>query len=643
MTSPRTIRRHAVLVLALVWVLVLGGLAWATIAALRVERVESREAEVLAFNQVCKLALSRLDSVVARVLYRESARKYSDFRFEYIPAHARSRQTGADVSQSTLVASPLQELPRTEWVLLHFMVSESDSMTRVDHWNSPQAPVFDEGAMSVVALDPSDRADRATPQNWLAALRDSYSLSSLLAELETAQHHTQRWRSLASNAAEPPRVSDARALSPPTAHKNSDIRDRGERLLRNYPTDQCVSEHVALQNLDIGRAAAILPIDETGCVSVTCTPMEPVWLDVTMEGEPQLAFLRTAVVASAPFCTIQGVLIDWPRLDTVLRAEVRDLLPHARIVPVPPEDAPSSKQQGLAMTVLPARLETGVWGSPAPAGGLTPGLVVAWIATTVALLAVSYGTMRYVSLMERRMRFVAAVTHELRTPLTTFQLYTDLLSNGAVKDPQRRQHYVHTLRRESRRLSRLVENVLTYARIGNRVATLNLKPASPGDLLEAVRSQSAEPCAATGKQLIIENRCGADTMLETDREFVIQILANLVDNACKYGADAADPRIWVRASDDCGTTVVFDVEDMGVGVASQDRRDIFRPFRRGRSITERGPGGMGLGLALSRYWAECLGGRLVLCRAERNQGRYSRFAFTLPVRVSTHHPSSPMA
>jgi len=407
--------------------------------------------------------------------------------------------------------------------------------------------------------------------------------------------------------------------------------------------DQCVSEHVALQNLDIDRPTAILPIDETGCVAVTCTPMEPVWLDVTLEGEPQLAFLRTAVVASAPFCTIQGILIDWPRLDAVLRAEVRDLLPNARILPVRPEDAPSPEEQGLAMTILPARLETGVWGSPAPAGGLTPGLAVAWIATIVAILAISYGAMRHVSLMERRMRFVAAVTHELRTPLTTFQLYTDLLSNGAVKDSQRRQQYVHTLRGESRRLSRLVENVLTYARIGNRVPTLNLQPASPGDLLDAVRSQSTEPCVATGKQLIIENRCRADTMLETDREFVIQILANLVDNACKYGADATDPRIWVRASNGGRATVAFDVEDTGVGVASQDRRDIFRPFRRGRSIAERGPGGMGLGLALSRYWAECLGGRLVLCRAERNPDCYSRFSFILPVRASTHPASSPVA
>jgi signal transduction histidine kinase len=132
--------------------------------------------------------------------------------------------------------------------------------------------------------------------------------------------------------------------------------------------------------------------------------------------------------------------------------------------------------------------------------------------------------------------------------------------------------------------------------------------------------------------LVISNDCDENLLLETDAEFVVQILTNLVENACKYSADAPDPRIWLSARPSEGGAVTFEVDDAGEGVLPHDRKAIFRPFRRSGADAAARPGniGLGLGLALSRYWASCLGGSLVLKRSPRNQMRYSCFSLRVP-------------
>ena len=118
---------------------------------------------------------------------------------------------------------------------------------------------------------------------------------------------------------------------------------------------------------------------------------------------------------------------------------------------------------------------------------------------------------------------------------------------------------------------------------------------------------------------------------------VIQILANLVENACKYSADALDARILLMAMRTSSGDVVFEVEDAGCGVLPADRRAVFEAFRRSGSSTGVGAGsragGMGLGLALSKYWAGCLGGSLMLKRSRRIGSDYSRFSLSLPAKL----------
>lgn len=342
---------------------------------------------------------------------------------------------------------------------------------------------------------------------------------------------------------------------------------------------------------------------------VNLSPMVPLWLGDA--GQERLIVARLVQIGDRQVC--QGILLDWHKLQEILADEVSGLFPQARFQPVRDEVPPHPER---TMTALPIQLEPG----PMPEGLVTEtsaspwtplrvGLSIAWAAALLALMAVGLGGWTLIDLSQRRIRFVSAVTHELRTPLTTLRLYLDMLTGGIVKDEQQKAEYLQTLHGETDRLNRLVGNVLDFSRLENQRPRLEKSTVAVADLLEQVRSDWTSRCASCEKELIVENALPTLTKVETDDKLVQQILGNLIDNACKYARDAADRRVWLRARLE-QQRLVLEVEDRGPGVAPQERRSIFRPFRRGHDAET--TGGVGLGLALARRWASLLGGKLSL-------------------------------
>ncbi|MFM8274224.1 MAG: sensor histidine kinase [Gemmata sp.] len=352
--------------------------------------------------------------------------------------------------------------------------------------------------------------------------------------------------------------------------------------------------------------------------------MRPQWL-VAADGTETLVLVRAAHVDDRT--VYQGVVLDWPALEQVLKDEVRDLFPDARLVPV---QTVAGVQPDRAMTALPVQLDPG----PAPAlpptgwSTLRLGLLLAWVAAFSAFAAVGLSGWSLIDLAERRIRFVSAVTHELRTPLTSLRLYLDLLTSGMIHDEAKRQEYLATLAVESDRLHRLVDNVLDFAKLEKRGTSGALKPANVGELLAQVRQTWAERVATDGKELVVISTLPPELELRTDPAMVQQIVGNLIDNARKYTRDAADRRIWLWARPD-GARVVFEVEDRGPGVPASERKVIFKPFRRGASA-DTAAGGAGLGLALAKQWAEVLGGTVAYRPADGAPG--SCFRLELPSR-----------
>jgi signal transduction histidine kinase len=208
----------------------------------------------------------------------------------------------------------------------------------------------------------------------------------------------------------------------------------------------------------------------------------------------------------------------------------------------------------------------------------------------------------------RRSQFVAAVSHELKTPLSAIRLVVEMLRDGVVDSEDKRRSYYATLTAESERLSRLIDNVLEFSRMGRggRELALETGPLAPA-LEELAAMLGAEAArAGTGLELALEPGLPP---VRFERDALAQILFNLVDNARKYGRGP----VAISLRGERGR-VVLAVADRGPGVAPGDLGRIFEPFERGGDELTREAQGSGIGLALVRE----LAGRMGASAAARN-------------------------
>ena len=348
------------------------------------------------------------------------------------------------------------------------------------------------------------------------------------------------------------------------------------------------------------------------------TLMKPLWV----RGELLLA--RRVLIGGQP--CVQGCLLKWPDIRQWLLQLVRDdLLPEAALEPV---IDPNGNGESRRLAALPVRLVPGLLADfEGSASTVWLPLGVAWGCFLTAAAAVSLLVFGVIRLSERRAAFVSAVTHELRTPLTTFHMYTEMLGEGMVSDPEQQKSYLNTLRAEASRLSHLVENVLAYARLERGRIDGQLQDVPAGRLIEATRGRLADRAAQAAMELVVEgDETAMATVVRANPSAVEQILFNLVDNACKYAAGATDKRIHL-ATDRCDDELHLRVRDHGPGIATAVRGRLFRPFSKSAREAAHSAPGVGLGLALSRRLAQDMGGQL---RLGPNGGDGACFVLTLP-------------
>jgi signal transduction histidine kinase len=196
-----------------------------------------------------------------------------------------------------------------------------------------------------------------------------------------------------------------------------------------------------------------------------------------------------------------------------------------------------------------------------------------------------------------RAEFTASVSHELRTPLAQILLYGETLILERTRSDRERRSAAEVIVREARRLMRLVENALHFARSDRRMQDLSPEPIVLAPLTRDVLTTFAPLAWAAHVTLSEVLDPGASVVM--DREAFRQILLNLLDNAVKYGPPGQT--VSVRLSRD-GDRVLLWVEDAGPGVPVADRDRIWRPFVRGAPATP-GPRvqtGTGIGLAVVR-------------------------------------------
>ena len=212
-----------------------------------------------------------------------------------------------------------------------------------------------------------------------------------------------------------------------------------------------------------------------------------------------------------------------------------------------------------------------------------------------------------VSYAERRSNFVAAVSHELKTPLTAIRMYGEMLRDGIVPAEAKRAEYYRHITTESERLSRLINNVLEFSRLEKGTRQMSLVTAPLGPVVTEAVALLRPHAEGEGFTLDLD----VDPALPAvrfERDAVLQVLFNLVDNAVKYARDGQPRRISIEGRV-AGRAVRLTVRDHGPGVPRQHLRQLFAPFYRGESELTRRNTGTGLGLALVDGLARQMGAR----------------------------------
>jgi two-component system sensor histidine kinase ResE len=221
-------------------------------------------------------------------------------------------------------------------------------------------------------------------------------------------------------------------------------------------------------------------------------------------------------------------------------------------------------------------------------------------------------------------RFVSNVSHELRTPLAVIKLYATLARKGR---PEKQPHYLQTIEQETHRLETMVENILDLSRMDRHA--LRVQP----ELLDAeeVITQVLEVYEETAKKRGIELRDhvqGALPPIWADKNHLIQMLTNLVDNALKYTPRGG--QIWVATQElEVGSDHFLEIAvgDTGVGIPEDEQEKVFDRFYRGSNNTP-GSTGTGLGLAIVQELMVQHGGQITL---QSKVGEGSVFALQFPL------------
>jgi signal transduction histidine kinase len=257
---------------------------------------------------------------------------------------------------------------------------------------------------------------------------------------------------------------------------------------------------------------------------------------------------------------------------------------------------------------------------------LTLALAILGAVMAAGLVTIYHSARTVLDLSERRSQFVSAVTHELKTPLTNIRMYIEMLDQGIAATPAREQEYLSILASESARLSGLINNVLELARLEKRTRRFDLKAGDLTDVLADVQSVMAESLAREGFDLNI--RPGRLPVFAYDREVLVQVLINLMENSIKFGRHLSEKQIAI-ATDAADGWVRLAVSDTGPGIPKRSLKRVFDDFYRVDNDLARTTGGTGIGLALVKKFIVAMGGRV---EARNNHGPGCTITVSLPAR-----------
>jgi two-component system, OmpR family, phosphate regulon sensor histidine kinase PhoR len=222
-----------------------------------------------------------------------------------------------------------------------------------------------------------------------------------------------------------------------------------------------------------------------------------------------------------------------------------------------------------------------------------------------------------------RRDFVANVSHELRTPLSILRGYIEVLFDEPQTSQEELTRILSIMERHSKRLQRLVDDLLSLAQLESSQAELELSIVRMDELFNSLLRDWDEKLTVKNLKVIVD--LPSETLvLRADGTRLEEALHNLLDNAVKFSPE--NGRILLRGTR-CGSNVVLSVADNGIGISREHLPRIFERFYRADKARSRELGGTGLGLAIVKHIAQLHGGRV---EAESELGRGTTIRVVLP-------------
>ena len=231
--------------------------------------------------------------------------------------------------------------------------------------------------------------------------------------------------------------------------------------------------------------------------------------------------------------------------------------------------------------------------------------------TLAGLLLLAWLTYRELTrttrLAEQRVNFVNQVSHELKTPLTNVRMYAEMLERKLNDEDSKARRYLSVINSESQRLSRLIENVLTFSKLGKKPKPLHLQPGTLQACIERTANVFSPSLEQHGLTIELDLVCQKKVMF--DQHCVEQILNNLISNCEKYAPQTGTVKISCYSKNEQS---YIEVCDSGPGIPEHSTHKVFDPFYRVSNKLSDGVSGTGIGLSIAKDMARQHGGDLYL-------------------------------
>lgn len=225
---------------------------------------------------------------------------------------------------------------------------------------------------------------------------------------------------------------------------------------------------------------------------------------------------------------------------------------------------------------------------------------------------------------ELKSEFISNVSHELKTPLSIISMFGEMLANGRTKGPDQATEYADIIWRESVRLSRLIDNVLDFAKIERGKNVYEFAEADIADVVERAVDLVGRRLTTADMTIDVEIEPELPPVQLDANAFTLAVM-NLIDNATKYAADGKRIELELRRE---GERIVLTVRDYGPGIDAAELDQIFERFYRARAVRLKPIRGSGIGLALVRHIARAHHGDVTV---ESAPGKGSTFRLWIPI------------